>query len=241
MATPTNTSGLLQSEGVSSTSMNVGFTGTAGRQAILKVVHYEDVATNLITAVTFTGTSGSRLVRVDPGSNNQAEIWFFDNITGGSQNISFTYGGGSQNYISFSIEEYAAGTFPSSPTDAGTPNTATGTSTAPSVATAVTTSQANTHIAACVVVNGSVANANLVEPAGYTRTFRENDSTSHEGGIGAYKTETSAGIKTATFSSASIAWCACIVALKENGGATTTGRLVNGNLVNGSLVGSLAR
>ena len=132
----------------------------------------------------------------------------------GTASVVVTYTGGSDNYVSGSVEEYAAGVFVNPALDSGTENTATGNSTAPSATTAISTSQADTQIIGVFVTGTSVVNNGITGPTSGTQTWVEQNSSAHEGGAGGYRTESSTGSKSMTFAMTSGEWAACIAAYK---------------------------
>lgn len=213
MASPSNSSGLLQVDNdASGHTFNAGFTFTAGRDAVVTFAHFASAA-YVIATVTVGGTAAT-LVSRTTGSNNKAEIWLVQGMAGGTSDIVLTYSNGTDHYISGSVDEYAAGVLSASALDTATPNSANGSSATPAVSTAATTSQASTMIYAVVVPDAGSSNNGLTGPTGWTVTFTEQDSNTHEGGRGARIEETSAGVKTATFGMNSNPWYACIAAFK---------------------------
>lgn len=215
MASPLNSSGLLQVDAdTTSETFNAGFTFTAGRDAFLNVAHFAS-AGNTIASVAIGGTAATRDVRADGTSGDaHAEIWRAQNIAGGTASVVVTYTGGSDNYVSGSVEEYAAGVFVNPALDSGTENTATGNSTAPSATTAISTSQADTQIIGVFVTGTSVVNNGITGPTSGTQTWVEQNSSAHEGGAGGYRTESSTGSKSMTFAMTSGLWAACVAAYK---------------------------
>jgi hypothetical protein len=218
MASPVNTSALLQVDNdASGVTFNAGFTFTAGRDAVLTLVHFASDA-QTITGVTIGGTAATLDANASDGGGSKAHIWRAQNITGGTANVVITVSGGSDHYISGAVQEWAAGVLTSPAVDTGTANTATGTSAAPAVSTATTTSQANTVTYAVVCSLEAVANNNFSGPTGWNAVWTEQDSNTHQGGRGAWLEHSSAGTKTATFGMTSGGWVAAIVAYKLVGG-----------------------
>ncbi|HET8689212.1 MAG TPA: hypothetical protein VFM18_21585, partial [Methanosarcina sp.] len=77
MATPLNSSGLLQADNVSgSSTLSAGFTFTNGRHAVLQISHY--TTGTRIASVTIGGTAATLAKRtIDSTSGyNSAEIWY---------------------------------------------------------------------------------------------------------------------------------------------------------------------
>ena len=215
MAAPINSSALLQIDNDGGgVTFNAGFTFTAGRDAVLTLGHF--ATGQSISGVTIGGTTATLISSANKvsGSENSARIYLAQNIAGGTADVVITYSGGTDHYISGSVEEWVAGVLESSAVDTGTANSAAGTSTSPSVSTAATTSQANTIVYAVLVTNSTSTNNNITGPTGYTVTWTEQDSTNHEGGRGAWKEETTTGTKTATFGMINDGWGVAIVALK---------------------------
>lgn len=220
MAAPTNTSGLLQVDNdTTSETFNAGFTFTAGRDAIVTLVHFG--STQTVSAVSVSGTAATRDVHSDDGSN-QCAIWRAQNITGGNANVVVTYSGGSDNYVSGSVDEWAAGVFVNPALDTGTANTANAASATPSVSTLATTSQDATVIYGVMVGPGQTNNG-ISGPSGWTVGWVEQNGNTHQSGSGAWKEETAAGVKTATWAMTSGVWRAGIVAYKLDGGGGGAG------------------
>lgn len=200
MASPLNASGELQANNVgTSSTFNAGFTFTAGRDAIFSATHYQGTA-GLITSVTIGGTAATRDLRIGADANNRCEIWRATNIAGGTTDVVVNYSTASDNYITASCEEWAAGMFPA----LSFSNTNNGTSTTPNgsfitdIANVVLYSAFN---------NASVDLASLTEPSGYTVGFEELLVTGVEGGGAAYFSDSAAGSKTATWTAnTSIVW-----------------------------------
>ena len=222
MPTPLNST-FLQVDaqtGTTTYTFTASFTFTAGSDAILKLVSYDDNGT-FLTGATIGGTTATRDAYLEKFSvsSNSIHIFRAQNIAGGTANVvvSFTNAAGT-HYITGNVEEYASGVFLNPAVDGGTANTATGTSAAPSVSTAATTSQANTSIHAVTLPNTGIANNNITGPTGWTVSWTEQDSAIHEAGRGAYIDETTTGTKTATFGMTSGSWGAIIVAYKLAGG-----------------------
>lgn len=216
MAAPLNSSALLQIDAASvSTTFAAGFTFTAGRHAIFQCGHFS--TSGVITGVTIGGTAATLDSRGISGST-RADIWRANNIAGGTNQAVVTYTGGTDNYVSGGVQEWAAGD--GMTLDAGTPGNASGTSAAPSASTAATTSQANTVSIGVVAPNTAVSNG-LTDPVGWTQTFIEQNSAAHQSGAGEYKTETLAGVKTVTWGMTSGAWATAIASYKVSGPTIT--------------------
>lgn len=210
---PVNSSGKLQADNTVGTSatLNAGFTFTAGRDAILTMVAYG--GSGFPSAVTIGGTAATLdAVNTAADASNRPQIWRAQNIAGGTANVVVTVA--ATAYLTLAVDEWASGVLDASAVDAGTANSAQGTSAAPSVATATTTSQASTVVyAVALALNASAANG-FVAPSGYTQAFVEQDASNHESGCGAWKEETTAGVKTSTFAMTSSTWAATTVAYK---------------------------
>jgi hypothetical protein len=198
MASPTNTSALLQRDGVSGAqTIDCGFAWVAGRQGKFKVSYYNDSG-NPISSLSMGG-SAATLVSRGTSSNGQnfSDIWFVSSVAGGTNNLVLTPGIGTV-YFSGSAEQWASGAMS---VDAGCANNALVTSTTPAVSLAQTTSTASSIIDAVITATvGSGANG-FTGPTGtgWTATYTEQDSNAHQGGRGAWKEETTTGVKTATF------------------------------------------
>lgn len=220
MATPTNVSGLLHANNAATSStLSAGFTFAAGRHAVLQIVHYTDAAR--ISGVTIGGSAAVLAKRTLAGSNS-SEIWYANSIAGGNDSVVITYGGGTDNFISGGVSEWAAAdglTF-----EAASANSATGSSATPSVTTAASTVATNTVTFATLVCDTSTTNNGLSAPSGWTQSFVSQDSSVDEGGCGAWKSETSAGFKTATFGMTAGSYGASIASFAISaGGPTITG------------------
>lgn len=198
------TTGKEQANNVATSStFNAPGNFTAGNDVILALVHYQGGG-NRISGITVSGTAGTRVSTASGDANNHTERWLFENIAGGDDEIIVTYGGGADNFVTLSAEERNdVGVFYSS-------NSATGTSTAPTVSLVGKTAQPKTLTYASFV-NLSVDLSTITEPGGWTQSFEELVVTGSEGGAAAYIESTSVTALTAAFSvNTSIAWAALI-------------------------------
>lgn len=214
MPTPVNSSGKLQVDNVSATqTLNAGFTFTAGRDAFASFAHYATGGAT-IASVTIGGTAATRDIRATTGGQVNTEIWRAQNIVGGTSDVVIAFTGGTDHYFSLSVEEYAAGVFINPALDSGTENSASGNSTSPGATTAISTSQADTHVYGAFSTNTGSSNNNITGPTSGTSAWVEQNSSAHQGGAGGYRTESSTGSKSMGWTMDSGQWVAVVAAYK---------------------------
>lgn len=211
MTAPANSSGLLQvdNDGGGGVILIAPFTFTAGRTAVLTLGHF--ATGQSISSVTIGGTAAVLDSSIDKfqSTDSSGRIYRAVDMAGGTDEIVIVYSGGTDNYISCSVEEWDYVLTP----NAGTPNSAEAFSISPSVSTANPTTVANTIVYGLVVPGEVAAAQGLDGPAGWTPVWTEQDNSSHQSGRGAWIEETTTGTKTAAFTrSASNPWGAAIVA-----------------------------
>lgn len=215
MATPTYSSGKLQVDGSGATShtFTLGTALTAGRDAVFKVVVFQSAG--LITGVSMGGKAATLISRNTSDANNQPEIWLVQGMTSTTTSVVVTVAGGA--YISGSVDEWGVGVLSASAVDTGTAANSQAGSGSPTVTTG-TTSQASTIVYGVAVAITAISNNGFTNPSGWTNGFIEQDSNSHEAGIGSWIERTSAGTETFAPGMTSGAWAATAVALKLAGG-----------------------
>lgn len=197
MATPTNFSGLLQADNVGgSSNLSAGFTFTAGRSAVVQIVHYS--ASARLSSISVGGTSATLIKRqLDAAGINASELWLATNLAGGT-NVVVAYSGASDNYVSGAVTEWDGTLTVEEATVNGT-NYSGGYLSNPSISTAASTSASETVTFATVVQSMAWGDSGFVAPAGWTSTFVEQNSDGHEGGCGVWISSNSADTKTANF------------------------------------------
>lgn len=211
MASPSNSSGLLQvdNDGGGGVTLIAPFEFTAGRSAVFTLGHFATSQT--ITGVTIGGTAAV----LDASSNkfqttnSSVRIYRAANMVGRTDEIVITYSGGTDNYISGSVEEWDGLLTVLS----GTPNSAEAFSVSPAVSTGADVGITGAIVYAAMAPGDSNAAQGIGGPAGWNATWTEQNNSSHQSGRGAWIEEGTSGVKTAPFTrSASNPWGAAIVA-----------------------------
>lgn len=173
-----------------------------------------------IAGVTLGGTAAVLIVRASSG-NFRSEIWAAYNVAGSNNNVVVVAGGvSSSNYLAGGCKQFAASA--ALTLASGLQNTASGSGTAPAVSTNGATTQASALTIATVCSTGAGSAAGLSGPTGWTPTWTEQDNSNSVCGRSAYREETVAGVKTATFASASAAWIAAIAVFNVGSGGGDT-------------------
>lgn len=220
MASPTNSSGLLQvdNDGGGGAVVSAGFTFAAGRDAVLTLSHYGTSTT--ITGITIGGTAAVLDASRNKfqSSEQSVRIYSAHDMVGGTDEVVFTYSGGSDHYISFSVEEWAEPLT----VNADTPGGAESFSNTPAASTSAATTVPSTLVYAVVGVTDNGAAQGLTGPTGWNSVWTEQNNSIHSAGRGAWIEETTTGVKTGTFGRAAAnPWGVAIVAY-EIGEADTT-------------------
>jgi hypothetical protein len=196
---------------------------TPGNTAIVTIVHYgSGVPNTRITGVTVGGTAGVKDVeKLDSGNINAVEIWRVSNMASASRDVVITLPGASGQFVTAGVEEWDNITT-SSPLDQTGTGGPTAGSTAPSVTSAGSTTQATeiVYAAFCDYVGSNWTSS--TPPAGYTEAWEEPAGASVEAGSAAYQSISATGTQTATFTTgASMSWIAVMATYKQTGGGST--------------------
>ena len=213
------TTGKITKTGTTTSPETVNFPAncTAGNTGVFTCAYFQS-SSNRITSVSIGGTAATKVVDKIVGSGVFVEEWRAPNMAGGSSAVTIT-STTTSHFISASAEEFSG-------LDNGavdlTGNTATGTSTAPSV-TYGTLAQADELIYLTYVDNTGSNLATVTVPSGYTSAWTERDGVNQIGGASAWRIVTSSAGASPAFSlSASINWHAVFMTLKAAAGGGGT-------------------
>lgn len=217
-------SGKRQADGVSSSSsFNAPGNFTAGNTVIVTVAHYVTGGSR-ISGVTVNGQAAvldKRRTGSGAPAQSSADIWRCTNVPGGGSGFVITYGGGSDNFVSCGVDEHSG--FTASPLDQ-TGEKTSGTGTAPTVSTTGAITQANETVYAVAENDDGTSSAGWSTPSGYTQSWVEQDSNSHQGGQASYRILSGAplAVQAATWGhSSGVASVAVIATYKMASGSDT--------------------
>ena len=223
------TTGKFQFTSVSGNqTANMGSNFTAGNGGVVEFVHYNGgTPGNRISGVTIGGTSATLAVRVvDAANQNTWECWYVPTsagVAGGTTQIVLTLPAGTGQYITGSAEEWSD--LDVLDTNGGNvTGTGSGSSTAPSATTSVSTSQTPVILYGGFVDSAGTNWTSATPPASWTESWEEPSGSTQEAGAGGYFADSGAtGTKTGTWATgSSMTWSAAIAAFRVLGGYTMT-------------------
>lgn len=211
MPTPLQTTPMLQVDNTAGpTTFNAASPFTARSFALFSASYFS--AANQIRRVEIGGTPAYLAwVQAATSGPNFGRAYFFvaENLAGGSTAINVEFTGGSDNYVTGTVVEYAAGLI----AGVGSVVGASGSSAAPAVT--LSPIQGYCHLHALMMNNSGSAACAISGPGGaYTDTFTEQNDSIHTAGRHSWVENTSLGAKTATFAQNSGAWAAIMLELR---------------------------